>query len=51
MTSDHKTSEDDFLNNIQNELKGLNINQSEKALCGKSMVISFGEKTLIQDHS
>ena len=43
--SDHKTSEDDFLNNIQNELKGLNIN-IRKALCGKSMVISFGKKTL-----
>ena len=45
VTSDHKISEDDFLNNIQNELKGLNIN-IRKALCGKSMVINFGEKTL-----
>ena len=43
--SDHKTSEDDFLNIIQNELRGLNIN-IRKALCGRSMVISFGEKTL-----
>ena len=43
--SDDKTSEDDFLNKIQNELKGLNIN-IRKALCGKSMVISFGKKTL-----
>ena len=45
VTSDYKISEDDFLSNIQNELKGLNIN-IRKALCGKSMVISFGEKTL-----
>ena len=43
--SDHKTSEDDFLNIIQNELKDLDIN-IRKALCGRSMVISFGEKTL-----
>ena len=43
--SDHNTSEDDFLNIIQNELRGLNIN-IRKALCGRSMVISFGEKTL-----
>ena len=38
--SDHETSEDEFLNKIQNELKGLNIN-IRKALCGRSMVISF----------
>ena len=43
--SDHKTSEDDFLNIIQNELRDLDIN-IRKALCGRSMVISFGEKTL-----
>ena len=43
--SDHKLSEDDFLNKIQNELRGLNIN-IRKALCGRSMVINFGEKTL-----
>tara|TARA_B100000035_G_scaffold36558_1_gene27679 strand:- start:64 stop:741 length:678 start_codon:yes stop_codon:yes gene_type:complete len=43
--SDDKSSEDDFLNKIQNELMGLNIN-IRKALCGRSMVISFGEKTL-----
>ncbi len=43
--SDDKSSEDDFLNKIHNELMGLNIN-IRKALCGKSMVISFGEKTL-----
>ncbi len=36
--SDHKTSEEDFLNI-------LNIN-IRKALCGRSMVISFGKKTL-----
>ena len=43
--SDQKLSEDDFLNKIQNELSGLNIN-IRKALCGRSMVINFGEKTL-----
>ena len=43
--SDHKTSEEDFLNIIQKELRGLNIN-IRKALCGRSMVISFGKKTL-----
>ena len=43
--SEHETSEDDFLNKIQNELRGLNIN-IRKALCGRSMVISFGEKAL-----
>ena len=43
--SDDKSSEDDFLTKIQNELMGLNIN-IRKALCGRSMVISFGEKTL-----
>ena len=43
--SDHKLSEDDFLNKIQNELSGLSIN-IRKALCGRSMVINFGEKTL-----
>ncbi len=34
-----------FLNKIQNELSDLNIN-IRKALCGRSMVINFGEKTL-----
>ncbi len=43
--SDHKTSEEDFLNIIQKELRGLKIN-IKKALCGRSMVISFGKKTL-----
>ena len=43
--SDHETSEEDFLNIIQKELSGLNIN-IRKALCGRSMVISFGKKTL-----
>ena len=43
--SDHGTSEDDFLSKIQNELRGLDIN-IRKALCGRSMVISFGERTL-----
>ena len=42
---DHKLSEDDFLNKIQNELSGLSIN-IRKALCGRSMVINFGKKTL-----
>ena len=43
--SEHEISEDDFLNKIQNELRGLNIN-IRKALCGRSMVISFGETSL-----
>ena len=43
--SDQKLSEDDFLNKIQNELSDLHIN-IRKALCGRSMVINFGEKTL-----
>ena len=43
--SDNKISEDDFLEKIQMELRNFNVN-IKKALCGRSMTINFGKKTV-----
>mgnify|MGYP001411713932 FL=1 len=43
--SDNKISEDDFLEKIQMELRNFNVN-IKKALCGRSMTINFGQKTV-----